>query len=223
MRGGSIKSGGTSNEFVPPLPALTYLLPPSPHLHLPGYWTVRGFEISSEEPDDPMDSIITDAEEGFAKMKELMDKKKKKGGDEDGGEKTINPKITAVVLMEDQSSVAVGRSDGTVFAVKIGSESYAAFVKKQAIAMNAAGSVSTRMDFVREDDLFQSAADDGADAQPEEVSGRKGSDVATLDTHTHQSLKPTPLCSSLCSSRPSRLCRPNLNLAPTPPSGLEAL
>ena len=117
-----------------------------------------------------MDSVVTDVEEGYKKIKELMDKKKK-GGDVDGEKPVDDLKITAVVLLEDQSSVAVGRSDGTVFVVKIGSESYAAFVKKQAIAMSPTGSVSTRTDFVREDDLFGSAAEDGAGTtQPEEVS-----------------------------------------------------
>jgi hypothetical protein len=53
--------------------------------------------------------------------------------------------------MEGQSSIAVGRSDGLVFTVKVGTETYASFVKKPTLILNPSGSVSTRTDFVREE------------------------------------------------------------------------
>jgi len=149
---------------------------------------VRGFEISSEEYDDPMDSVVTDVEEGFKKMKEKI---AAKGTGEDD-EKLPEPTITAVILMEGQSSIVVGRSDGTVFSVKVGSEAYASFVKKQAIALNPTGSVSMRTDFVREEDLITSTTNMKEEKAEEE------SEETKFDILMHNSLWPGGIVAMAC-------------------------
>jgi len=63
----------TPGYLTPPVPLACPLCPK--YLNLAGYWTVRGFAITTDEPDDPMDSVVTDAEEGYKKMKEKVAKR----------------------------------------------------------------------------------------------------------------------------------------------------
>ena len=123
-----------------------------------GYWSVRGFAISDDNDDDGDDmSIMLDAEEGFAKLKEKLQQNKPNSSPaevEPDAVMEVDETVTLASLevSSDGQIIVVGTTDGSVVAVRVGMEPYTRFVKRQKIQLSTKETIKSSYAFVREDE-----------------------------------------------------------------------